>query len=138
MNSQTTFIYESHTKLIASHSIDGLPLSGICAEIAKIYLSDSRPWLIGYSGGKDSTAILSLIYSALLSIEPDKRHKHIYVVSSDTLVETPVVVDLIGRVLKTINTQAKVDSIPMSAHPVFPKMDLNKGLYITFNITKLP
>ena len=123
MNNQTNFIYESHIELIVSHSIDGRKLSEICAEIAKIYLSDSRPWLIGYSGGKDSTAILSLIYSALLSIEPEKRHKHIYVVSSDTLVETPVVVDLIGRVLKTVNTQAKADSIPMSAHPVFPKMN---------------
>ena len=123
MVSEKTFIYETHEELIKSHSINDQPLSDTCQDIAKIYLSDSRPWLIGYSGGKDSTAILSLIYSALLSIEPAKRHKHIYVVSSDTLVETPVVVDLVGHVLKTINEQAKADSIPMTAHPVYPKMD---------------
>ncbi|RVU83648.1 DNA phosphorothioation system sulfurtransferase DndC [Leucothrix sargassi] len=123
MASAQTFIYETHEQLISELVINDRPLQDVCNDIAKIYLSDNRPWLIGFSGGKDSTAVLSLIYSALLSISPEKRHKHIYVVSSDTLVETPVVVDLIGDVLGTINKQAKIDNISMTAHPVFPKMD---------------
>lgn len=123
MSSKKTYVYSTHEALLEDLSINDYSLSKTCEDIAKIYLSDDRPWLIGYSGGKDSTAILSLIYSALLRIKPEQRHKHVYVVSSDTLVETPVVVDLIGRVLKTINVQAKVDGIPMTAHPVFPKMD---------------
>jgi DNA sulfur modification protein DndC len=120
---QTDFNYSSHEEIILSLSIAGQSLESLRLEIINIYLSDNRPWLIGFSGGKDSTAVLSLIYSALLHIPEVKRHKHIYVVSSDTLVETPVVVDLVGGVLLTINKQAAIDHIPMTAHPVYPKMN---------------
>ena len=34
-------------------------------EIRDVYLSDTRPWVIGYSGGKDSTVALQLIWYAL-------------------------------------------------------------------------
>lgn len=115
--------YAMHDELLDSDTITHKPLKELCAEIATTYLADNRPWIVGFSGGKDSTAVLSLVYSALQSIPVEKRHKHIYVVSSDTLVETPVVVDIIVSVLATINQQAKVDQIPMSAHPVFPKMN---------------
>lgn len=120
---KSKFNYSSHEEIISSLSIAGRSLKSLRSEIIKIYLSDARPWLIGFSGGKDSTAILSLIYSALLNIPENKRHKHIYVVSSDTLVETPVVVNLIGDVLLTINKQATIDHIPMTAHPVYPKIN---------------
>lgn len=99
------------------------PIHELLNEISLTYQADNRPWIIGFSGGKDSTAVLSLVYSALQRLPKEKRHKHVYVVSSDTLVETPVVVNLITTVLTTINTQAKQDGIPMTAHPVFPKMD---------------
>ncbi|HHH50639.1 MAG TPA: DNA phosphorothioation system sulfurtransferase DndC, partial [Saprospiraceae bacterium] len=120
---RTDFNYNTHEEIITSLSIAGQTLESLRSEIINIYLSDDRPWLIGFSGGKDSTAVLSLIYSALLHIPELKRHKHIYVVSSDTLVETPVVVDLVGGVLLTINKQAAIDKIPMTAHPVYPKMN---------------
>jgi DNA sulfur modification protein DndC len=115
--------YATHDKLLENTTIAHKPLKDLCEEIATTYLADNRPWIIGFSGGKDSTAVLSLVYSALQHIPAAQRHKHIYVVSSDTLVETPVVVDLIGNVLNSINQQAKIDQIPMTAHPVFPKMD---------------
>ena len=34
-------------------------------EIQNLYLEDNMPWIIGYSGGKDSTAIVQLTWSAL-------------------------------------------------------------------------
>ena len=102
---------------------DSKSIQDLCAEIAATYLADNRPWIVGFSGGKDSTAVLSLVYTALQMIPVEKRQKQVYVVSSDTLVETPVVVDLIVSVLNAINSQAKIDQIPMTAHPVFPKMD---------------
>jgi len=118
-----TFIYSSHQLLVENSSIANRKLIDVVVEIQKLYLSDERPWIIGFSGGKDSTAILSLIYYALLGLREDQLLKHIFVVSSDTLVETPVVVDMISSVLDLINKQAVSDHLPITAHPVRPKPD---------------
>ena len=115
--------FDNHEDFLKSTEIAGHELTDVCKDIQSIYQADNRPWIIGFSGGKDSTAVLSLIYASLLKLPNKARHKHIYVVSSNTLVETPVVVDMISGVLKDINKQAKKDRIPMSAHPVYPKMD---------------
>ena len=40
---------------------DDRPVESFHDEIREIYLADKRPWVIGYSGGKDSTATLQLI-----------------------------------------------------------------------------
>ena len=74
------------------HSVDE-----IYSEIQTVYKSDSRPWIIGYSGGKDSTTALQLIWYAIEDLPPSERTKQIYVISSDTLVETPVIVDYIDN-----------------------------------------
>ena len=61
-------------------------------EILEEYLSpDTRPWIIGYSGGKDSSTVLQLVWYALLKLEPEQRKRHIYVVCNNTLVENPKV-----------------------------------------------
>lgn len=117
------FIYSNHQSMIDDLSIANRSLKEVIAEIQSLYLSDKRPWIIGFSGGKDSTTILSLVYSALLALSKEQLSKHVYVVSSDTLVETPVVVDMILSVLETINQQALNDHLPISAHPVRPKPD---------------
>ncbi len=101
-------------------SISDQKLSTLVNNIKDLYTNDKRPWIIGFSGGKDSTCILALIYSALQQLSPSERHKPIYVVSSDTLVETPVVIDMIEHVLNIINDQAKINNLPISAHKVTP------------------
>ncbi|MGL4206355.1 MAG: DNA phosphorothioation system sulfurtransferase DndC [Aeromonadaceae bacterium] len=99
----------------------GKLLADYVAEVQRIYCADKRPWVIGYSGGKDSSAVVTLVYLALLGLEPELRSKPIFVVSSDTLVETPVVVDLIIKTMKQIEAGAKRDGLPITAHPVVPK-----------------
>ena len=121
--SNNDYIYDTHELMIRDLTVAGLPLANKIEDIQKIYLSDNRPWIVGFSGGKDSTTVLSLIYSAIACLEKGRRHKDIYVVSSDTLVETPVVVDMFQRVIDTINCQAPIDGIPMSAHTVMPEQD---------------
>ena len=98
-------------------------LSHYIADVQRVYLSDKRPWVIGYSGGKDSSAVMTLIYLALLGLNPDSRHKPVFVVSSDTLVETPVVVDHIKKSLDAIEKGAKRDGLPITCHKVIPKDD---------------
>ena len=72
---------------------DGLTktVKTLCDEIRELYLQDAVPWVIGYSGGKDSTAIVELVWLAVRELPPDKRQKTIHVISTDTRVEQPIV-----------------------------------------------
>ncbi|EGR3110184.1 hypothetical protein DNG97_16505 [Vibrio parahaemolyticus] len=96
-------------------------LSHYIADVQRVYCADKRPWVIGYSGGKDSSAVMSLVYLALLGLEPKDRQKPVFVVSSDTLVETPVVVNHIKDSLAAIEKGAKRDNLPITCHKVVPK-----------------
>jgi DNA sulfur modification protein DndC len=92
-------------------------------EIRSVYLADDRPWVIGFSGGKDSTVALQLVWHALRGLEPSERRKHVYVISGDTQVETPVIIDYLTQALDLINEHAKADELPISAHKVTPNLD---------------
>ena len=46
---------------------------------------------VAFSGGKDSTTVVELVYKMLLGLDPDDRHKNVYIVSSDTLIENPLI-----------------------------------------------
>jgi DNA sulfur modification protein DndC len=98
-------------------------LAEIYDEIARVYLANNLPWVIGFSGGKDSTAALQLVWYALLRLPPEKRTKHIYVVSSDTLVEAPAIVERIDTNRHRINQAARQAKLPMTAHKVTPDLD---------------
>lgn len=47
-------------------------------EIKYVYQSDRRPWVIGYSGGKDSTTVVELVYKMLLTL-PKKRETKMFI-----------------------------------------------------------
>lgn len=123
MSKKKSYIYNTYTAMLKDLEIAEKPLSDLIKNIQDTYCSDKRPWIIGFSGGKDSTCVLSLIYSALLKLKPEQREKPVYVVSSDTLVETPVVVDMIDHTLELINKQAKTSGLPISAHKVIPETE---------------
>lgn len=89
-------------------------------EVREIYLSDQRPWVIGYSDGKDSTATVQLVWLALRTLPLEKRSKKVYVISSDTFVETPVIVDHVTSNLDAINRAARDQQMPFEAHKVVP------------------
>ena len=121
--SSTEPLYPTMDEMLVATRIAGRPLLDLVSDIQALYLEDKKPWVIGFSGGKDSTTILSLIYVAITKLKTAQRHKHIYVISSDTLVETPMVVDMIAGTIDQINTQAKKHNLPMTAHQVIPKME---------------
>lgn len=112
---------ELYEEFITQEDFAGHKLSHFVADVQRVYCSDKRPWVIGYSGGKDSSAVMSLVYLALLGLPKEQRHKPVFVVSSDTLVETPVVVDHINRSLEGIEKGAKRDGLPITTHKVLPK-----------------
>ena len=92
-------------------------------EIQKVYLENARPWVIGYSGGKDSTTALQLIWYALAELPPEERKYPVYVISSDTLVETPVIVSYITGTLDRIETTAREQKMPFQTALVRPKTE---------------
>lgn len=98
-------------------------LDDIYEEIQQTYLTDDYPWVIGYSGGKDSTTTLQLIWCALERLPKKQRTKPVYVISTDTLVETPVIVDHTTETLKLINRVAKVRNMPFTAQKLSPILD---------------
>jgi 3'-phosphoadenosine 5'-phosphosulfate sulfotransferase (PAPS reductase)/FAD synthetase len=50
------------------------------------------PWIIGYSGGKDSTLVAHLVFEMLMALPPSERKRQVHIVANDTLVESPLVV----------------------------------------------
>ncbi len=113
---------ELENSVSESVELSGEMLRARHEEIKQVYLSDSRPWVIGYSGGKDSTTALQLIWYALSGLSKDQLSKPVYIISSDTLVETPKIVDYITRSLEKMNETAKELGLPFSAHKVSPEI----------------
>lgn len=91
-------------------------------EIKEIYLADSIPWVVGYSGGKDSTAALQLVWQSLAKLAPKQRLKPIHVISTDTLVENPVVAAWVTQSLETMQQAAIQQELPLQAHRLTPEV----------------
>src|ERR1700712_2452709 len=92
----------------------------LCSEISELYQADSIPWVVGYSGGKDSTATLQLVWMALAALPHEKRVKPVYVISTDTLVENPIVAVWVGRSLDQMAEHARSAELPITAHRLTP------------------
>ncbi len=106
-----------------SQTLDGQKLNSRYEQIREVYLSDKRPWVVGYSGGKDSTTALQLIWHALAKLPTERLTKPLYVIASDTLVETPKIVDYIDSSLQRMNEAARRKGFPFSAHKVKPALE---------------
>ena len=94
----------------------------IVDEIAEQYMSDQIPWTVGYSGGKDSTVVLQLVWMALQKIERNYAVKPVYVISTDTLVENPVVVAWVNNSLHRMQNAAQQQDLPISSHRLTPEL----------------
>lgn len=88
--------------------------------IKGLYLSDMIPWICGYSGGKDSTAVVQLVWEALSELPIEQRKKTVHVISTDTLVESPVVALWATRSLEKMRAQAKTEKLPIIPHRLTP------------------
>lgn len=92
--------------------------------VRQLYLADDIPWVIGYSGGKDSTATLQLVWLALQELpEAVRSRKPVHVISTDTLVESPVIAKWVERSLKYIDQAAEEQKMPFETHRLTPKVN---------------
>ena len=75
--SQKETLFPSMDEMLEASEFAGRPALDLIQEIQNLYLENDKPWVIGFSGGKDSTTVLSLIYVALTRLPKKQRHKHI-------------------------------------------------------------
>ena len=94
----------------------------IIEEMLFVYRHDNRPWLIGYSGGKDSSLLVSLVIEAVSRLSDKERTKKIFIVTSDTGVENPVVQRYMHSSSAKINDYSKANKANIQ---VYILMSLN-------------
>jgi len=98
-------------------------IDSITNTIQQLYLADQIPWVIGYSGGKDSTAVLQLVWNAVHTLPKELRlHKDIHVISTDTLVEQPIVATWVNASLARMRSASAEQEMPIVPHRLTPKL----------------
>ena len=95
-------------------------IQALTTEIQELYCLDEIPWVVGYSGGKDSTATLQLIWNAISELPPEKRTKKIYVITTDTLVENPIVAAWVRNSLEQMKFESQMQELPFDPHLLRP------------------
>jgi len=100
----------------------------IIDELADQYLEPdrfNRPWIIGYSGGKDSTVLLMLTWLALIQLREQGHEltRQVYVVNNDTLVENPIIEEYVTHVMQLIDNAAKEQNLPIHVKVTTPALE---------------
>ena len=96
----------------------------IRTEIADEYAQrHSKPWIVAYSGGKDSTLVAHLVIEHLMSLPRSERSRSVHVVANDTLVESPLVVDHFHRTLDEIEQAVSAFELPLIVAITKPELD---------------
>ncbi|MBO1047882.1 DNA phosphorothioation system sulfurtransferase DndC [Dolichospermum sp. UHCC 0684] len=96
-------------------------IQALTTEIQELYCLDEIPWVVGYSGGKDSTATLQLIWNAISGLPAEKRTKPIHVITTDTGVENPYVSAWVKSSLKQMEVAAEEQKMPIQPHLLQPE-----------------
>ncbi len=94
-------------------------------EILDQYLNDisPRPWIVAFSGGKDSTMLLHLVWNALKRIKVDKRTRPIHIVCNNTLVENPKILIYVNKQLELIKSASTEQQMPFSVEHTLPSLN---------------
>ena len=114
---------EESLKKMAESIFKTRTLKDIYEEIKKLYLSDNRPWIIGFSGGKDSTCMAQLVWTAISQLPAEKRHKKIFIIGCDTLVESPKIVERLSKTIKNMEEHGEKAGLPISTDIVKPDLE---------------
>lgn len=104
-------------------SINREDINKLMQTVRDLYQVDDIPWAIGYSGGKDSTATLQLVWLAIQGLPAEDRKKTIHIINTDTLVESPVVAQWAIQSLKKMEDAATEQGLPFVSHRLTPEYD---------------
>ena len=81
------------------------------------------PWIIAYSGGKDSTLLLQLAWEVIAGLPDEERKRRVVVVGNDTLVESPLVIRHLRGSLEAIGSAAEREALPIETEITVPCID---------------
>lgn len=95
-------------------------IENLSREIQELYCLDEIPWILGFSGGKDSGTVVQLVWNAIAALPPEKRTKKIYVITTDTLVENPIVSAWVRKSLERMKSAAQEQGLPIEPHLLYP------------------
>ncbi|MGX1786508.1 DNA phosphorothioation system sulfurtransferase DndC [Bosea sp. NPDC055332] len=81
------------------------------------------PWIVGFSGGKDSTLVAQLVFEMLLDLPPSERRRQVHIVANDTLVEAPLIAHHLDAVLERMRSVVPGLRLPVTVNKTTPKRD---------------
>ena len=94
-------------------------------EVEAQYLEDDggKPWVIAFSGGKDSTMLLQTVWFALQKLPSELLTRQIYVICNNTMVENPRILDFVDRHLKAIEKASAEQGLPIIVDQTTPQLE---------------
>ena len=92
----------------------------LTTEIQALYTLDDIPWIIGYSGGKDSSSVLQLVWNAVAALPRKACTKTIHIISTDTRVENPIVSAWVSQSHTQIKAATRRRRLPFKPHLLLP------------------
>jgi len=105
-----------------SHTPD--KLAAIRAALTEEYRKrHSSPWIVAYSGGKDSTLLLQLVFETMLALPAEERKRRVHVVGNDTGVESPLVIDHLRKSIDVIRKAITKMNLPVATTITVPCID---------------
>ena len=81
------------------------------------------PWVVAYSGGKDSTLLLQLVWEIVAELPSEARKRRLLVVGNDTLVESPLVIRHLRESLTVIGSAGEQQGLPIRVEITEPCID---------------
>ena len=93
--------------------------------IRQHYVADdgNKPWVIAFSGGKDSTLLLRLVWEELLRLDRTNWQRHISIICNNTMVENPEFQLVVEGELEHIREYIASTGVPMSLAITTPNLD---------------
>ena len=83
----------------------------------------NHPWVVAFSGGKDSTLLLQLTWEMIAELPPTQRQRPLIVLGNDTLVESPLVMRHLRTSLSSVATAARSCDLPIETRVTTPAVD---------------
>lgn len=102
-----------------------LDVKFLTEEIIEQYLEDdgNKPWILGFSGGKDSTMLLQLVWYALRKLKPEQLVRKVHIICNNTLVENPLILEFVEDVLHKIEKAAIEEKMPFTVNQTKPRLE---------------
>lgn len=103
---------------------------GVRKLLREEYQADHNwPWIVGFSGGKDSTLLLHFVVNVLKRVAPEDRKREVLIVNNDTLVESPVFQDYVDNQLELLKRNLRILRLTPQVQVVQTHPDVKKTFW---------